>query len=160
MWGKIPYGYLFQTDQGKKVYFFRFKIRWNRELVCIKITSIPRKVQAIILGPLRTLVTDDHCMLHWFCALVAWPCYYYRKRLTPGNWLVFKITTLTRFDRYGMVKLHTNQFSGVNLLLHIFMLKLLFSDFFSVLCNSIITYNLYTSNLLLISNRKLYRLCL
>ena len=34
------------------------------------IRSIPRKVQANVLGPLRTLVTD-HCMLHWFCALVA-----------------------------------------------------------------------------------------
>ena len=78
--------------------------------------SIPRKVQAIVLGPLRTPVTDDHCMLHWFCGLVAWPCYCYRKRLTPENWLVFKITTLACFARYRMVKLHTNQFSGVNLL--------------------------------------------
>ena len=30
--------------------------------------------------------------------------------------MVFKITTLARFDRYGMVKLRTNQFSSVNLL--------------------------------------------
>ena len=36
----------------------------------VKSFSIPRKVQAFVLGPLRTLVTD-HCMLHWFCALVA-----------------------------------------------------------------------------------------
>ena len=73
--------------------------------------------KAIDVGPLRTLVTDDHCMLHWFCELDAWPCYCYRSRLTPGNCLVFKITTLTHFTRYGMVTLHTNQFSGVNLLL-------------------------------------------
>ena len=112
------------------------RIKWQLLINRVRINwtqPVPRKVQAIVLGPLRTLVTD-HGMLHWFCALVAWPCCCYRKRLTPGNWLVFKITTLARFALYRMVKLHTNQFSGVSLLVAYVRILLLIYFKWETLC--------------------------